>query len=215
MIVFDKVCKTYESPYCEVLKDFSEHIRQGEFVCVTGESGSGKTTLLSMILKETNPTGGTISVYGKNIENLKKGDIPGYRSSIGMIFQDFRLIEDLNAYENVRLAYMLAGGRKKDEVRRITSVFSMLGINELHKRLPSEMSGGQQQKVCLARAIVNQPRLLLADEPTGNLDPKSSEEIYALFRLINMQNITIMMVTHDIEGIKAINNKRVISLDKE
>lgn len=213
MIVFENVSKIYESPYCEAVSNFSEHIRPGECVSLIGKSGSGKTTLLSMLLKEIEPSSGRIIVNGKDISTLKYSEIPKYRLNIGVIFQDFRLVEDMNAFDNVKLAYMLSGGRMKDAVKRVTSVFSMLGIADLHKRLPKEMSGGQQQKVCLARAIVNQPRILLADEPTGNLDQESSDEIYALFRLLSMQNIGIVMATHDYEGTKKINS-RVINLEE-
>lgn len=213
MIVFEKVTKKYENPECIAVSDFSERIKPGEFVALTGKSGSGKTTLLSLILKEIEPTSGRIMVDGKDIGKYGKRNIPQYRSSLGVIFQDFKLVADMNAYDNVKLAYMLSGGRMKDSERRISSVFSMLGIENLHKRLPKEMSGGQQQKVCLARAIVNQPRILLADEPTGNLDENSSGEIFSLFRLINEQKITILMATHDLNMLKTVN-AREINLDK-
>lgn len=213
MVIYENVSKIYEEPYCEAVKDFSSHIKQGEFVALTGKSGSGKTTLLSMILKEITPSSGRIIVDGTDLDSISKVKLPKYRCQIGSIFQDFRLIEDIDAYENVRLAYMLNGGRSKDESRRVSSIFSMLGIDALHKRLPRQMSGGEQQKVCMARAIVNQPGLLIADEPTGNLDPKSSEEIFSLLKLINMQRITVIMATHDLDAVKRLGC-REINLDK-
>ena len=214
MIRFEGVSKVYDSPYCEAIMDFHEHIRPGEFAVLAGRSGSGKSTILSMILKEIEPTSGRIYVDRQDLSNIGPGKVPMYRTSIGMIFQDFRLVEDMDAYENVKLAYMLSGARMKDAPRKIAAVFKMLGIETLHKRLPKEMSGGQQQKVCLARALINTPRILLADEPTANLDYESSKEIYSLFKLINSQNITILMATHDIEGVKDCNC-RIINLDKE
>lgn len=214
MIKYEHVGKTYDEPYCEAVKDFSLWIKPGEFYAMTGESGSGKTTLLELIMKEIEPTNGKVIVDGKDISLIKKGELPMYRRSLGMIFQDFRLIPDINAFENVRLAMILADGNMKTSHHRVTSVFSMLGITHLHKKLPREMSGGEQQKVCLARAIVNQPRILLCDEPTGNLDPKASDGIFELLKLINMQGVTILLATHDIERVNALGVK-LVELRKE
>lgn len=212
MIVFEHVSKLYEGTNTLALNDISFHIQSGEFVALKGMSGSGKTTILSMILKDVNPTAGNIYINGKDISEIKNKDIPKYRSSIGMVFQDFKLVDDLNAFENIHLAYMLAGGRRQDAQRRITSVMSMLGIDHLHKRLPSQLSGGEAQKICIARAIVNQPSLLIADEPTGNLDPDSTKEIFSLLKLINSQKIAVFMASHDHEAINEIGC-RVIDLD--
>lgn len=214
MIVFDNVTKKYEieDDVLTVYQDFSETIADGEFVVVTGKSGSGKTTLLQMLLKDTEPQDGEILVDGKLLSTMSKGQIPFYRRSIGVVFQDSKLIPDLSVYDNLYVSIIATGGAGKDAAKKIANVLTMLGIDQLHKRLPMQLSGGEQQKVCLARAIINNPKILLVDEPTGNLDPTSSAEINRLLQVINNQGITVLMATHDL---KATLNKgrRIIDLD--
>ncbi|MBO6241277.1 MAG: ATP-binding cassette domain-containing protein [Butyrivibrio sp.] len=199
MIRFYNITKRYmtEDGMITVHRDFSEQIEDGEFVVVTGESGSGKTTLLKLLLKEIEPDGGEIIVDGQRLSSITKAQIPYYRRGIGVVFQDFRLIPDLCVYDNLYTTIIATGGAGKDAVRKITNILTMLGIDHLHKRFPRQMSGGEQQKVCLARAIINNPKVLLVDEPTGNLDPASSIEINRLLKVINNQGTTVVMATHD------------------
>jgi cell division transport system ATP-binding protein len=215
MISFSHVTKEYETEdgRTSVYRDFSEEIADGEFVIITGESGSGKTTLLKMLLKETEPESGQIFVDGKNIAEIKRRDIPYYRRSIGVIFQDFRLIQSENVYDNLVSAILATGGSHREAEQKIVNVLTMLGIDFLHKRYPREMSGGEQQKVCLARAIINNPKILLVDEPTGNLDPASSAEIMRLLDVVNAQGITVLMATHDIAAADRAGRRR-IDLDR-
>jgi cell division transport system ATP-binding protein len=214
MIVFDNVTKKYEieDDVLTVYQDFSETIADGEFVVVTGKSGSGKTTLLQMLLKDTEPQDGEILVDGKLLSTISKGQIPFYRRSIGVVFQDSKLIPDLSVYDNLYVSIIATGGAGKDAAKKIANVLTMLGIDHLHRRLPIQLSGGEQQKVCLARAIINNPKILLVDEPTGNLDPTSSAEINRLLQVINNQGITVLMATHDLKA--ALNKgRRIIDLD--
>lgn len=211
MITISNVTKEYltEDGLITVYKDFSEEIADGEFVMFTGESGCGKTTLLNMILKETDPDRGEIIVDGRPLSEIPKSQVPFYRRSIGVVFQDFRLIPDLCVYDNLMVTILATGGSKKDSEKKIVNVLTMLGIDHLHKRFPRQMSGGEQQKVCLARSIINNPKLLLVDEPTGNLDPASSIEINRLLQVINDQGITVVMATHDIISMGMKNRRRI------
>ncbi len=213
MIDFIDVSKKYTDESDYVFEHFNLHIDRGEIVAFIGESGIGKTTLINLLLKDIEPTSGEIIVDGKDIAKIRVRRLPYYRRELGVIFQDFRLVPELTAYENVRMAMIGAGGWNKNSLKRISSIFSMLGIARLHNKRPDEMSGGEQQKVCMARAIVNYPRILLADEPTGNLDPKSSEEIFNLLKIINNQGITVIVSTHDQERLKG-TNWRVIELNE-
>lgn len=214
MITFSNVCKSYitENGQVTVYKGFSEVIRDGEFIVLTGESGSGKTTLLKMLLKEEEPDIGNIYVDGDDLRSIKRKNVPYYRRKIGVVFQDFRLIRELSVYDNLVTAILATGGAASEAEKKIVDVLTMLGIDGLHKRLPGELSGGQQQKVCLARAMINNPKYLLVDEPTGNLDPASSAEILRLLSVIHNHGITIIMATHDMSAL-AIKDKRQINLD--
>lgn len=211
MITFSHVTKEYETEdgKTSIYNDFSQEIADGEFVVLTGESGSGKTTLLRMLLKETDPESGEIIVDGRKLSEIKRSQIPYYRRGIGVVFQDFRLIQDLSVYDNLVTAILATGGAAKDAESKITNVLTMLGIDRLHKRFPKEMSGGEQQKVCLARAIINNPKILLVDEPTGNLDPVSSADLVRLLEIIHNQGITILMATHDIAAADAPGRRRI------
>jgi len=211
IIRFDSVAKTYhgEALDCEVFTDFSAVVERGEFAVLTGASGSGKTTLIRMLLADIKPDSGKVFVNGADITKLRSRQIPAYRRTMGVIFQDYKLIKEKSAEENIRLAIMAAGAPLKDANQKIWNVAKLLGITELLKRRPDEMSGGQQQKICLARAIVNNPPILLADEPTANLDPGYSKEIMRLFKVINSMGYTLFVATQDpviadAEGIKRI-----------
>ena len=215
MIIFDRVSKKYEGEDTPVFTDFSERIEDGEFIILKGESGIGKTTLIRLITKETEADSGEITVGRYRLSEIKKNKIPEYRREIGVIFQDFRLFTDYTVYGNLELTLSLTGCDRRSAEEKITHVLTMMGIDHLHKRYPNELSGGEQQKVCMARAIINNPMVVLADEPTGNLDPASSAEIAELLSIIHRQGITVIMATHDISTVEALGDTvRVISLDK-
>ena len=198
MISIDNVYKRFGDE--TVFSGFTEHIDEGEFVFLTGESGSGKSTLIRMLLMETEPDSGSITVNGQVLSDIPEKDIPYYRRSIGVIFQDFRLFDDYTVYGNLDLTLSLTSGRGKETEMRITNILKLLGIDRLFKRYPKELSGGEKQKVCMARALINDPKVLLADEPTGNLDPGSSGEIIRLLELIHRHGTTVIMATHDYEN---------------
>jgi len=209
MIDFIDVSKKYNEESEYVFEHFNLHVNRGEILALAGSSGIGKTTLINLLLRDILPTSGRIIVDGRNIEKIPNRKIPYYRRELGIIFQDFRLIPELTAYENVRIAMVGAGGWGRNGIKRISSVFSMLGIARLHNKKVCELSGGEQQKVCMARAIINYPRILLCDEPTGNLDPGSSEEIFTLLEIINRQGITVIVSTHDYERLNRTNWRRI------
>ena len=197
MIEFSHIKKTYPEPVTEVFQDFSERIEKGEFVIVTGESGSGKSTLISMILLETVPDAGKIFVSGQDILSIKRKNIYKYRRQLGVIFQDLRLIPEKNIYDNIMLARKAIQAPAKESYTKIWGIAKMLGIAELLKRFPDELSGGEKQKACLARAMVNNPPVLLADEPTSNLDPEAAAEIRRLLEILHAQGTTIFLATQD------------------
>ena len=198
MIDIRELRKTYDESEGPVFDGFSEHVERGEFVLITGKSGSGKSTLIKLLLKETEPDSGVITVDGKNLAGIPRSGIPAYRRGIGVIFQDFRLFDDYTVYGNMELVLSLTGGRPKGAEQRIVNILRLMGVDHLHKRYPKELSGGEQQKVCMARALINSPSVLLADEPTGNLDPSSSAEIFRLMEVAHRQGVTVVMATHDI-----------------
>ncbi len=197
-----------------MFSSFSERIEKGEFILLTGRSGSGKTTLLRFLLKEDEPDSGEIYVNGQLLSDIKRSDIPSYRRQIGVVFQDFRLFEEYTVYGNLEMTLLLTGGRRREAEQRVTAVLRMLGIDRLYKRYPKELSGGEKQKVCLARALINNPSIVLADEPTGNLDPEASVEIMRLMELIHRKGVTVLMATHDLAAIEELaHTGRRISLD--
>ncbi len=215
MISFENINKKYEGDERPVFQDFSEHIEPGELILITGKSGSGKSTLISMLLKDTEPDSGRIVVDRQDISLISRNKIPLYRRSIGVIFQDFKLFNEYTVYGNLELTLNITGGRLKDTEKRITDILKLLGIDRLYKRYPEELSGGEKQKVCMARAIINDPKILLADEPTGNLDPASSREIMRLINVVNRQGTTVLMATHDYgTAADILPDHRRISLDK-
>ena len=212
MITLDHVSKSY-STGAPALNDVSLHIDQGEFVFIVGDSGSGKSTLIKLLLRELLPTSGTIKVNGTDVGSLKHRRIPKFRRNIGVVFQDFRLLKDRNVYENVAFAQRVVETPNKEIKRNVPSVLSTVGLAGKYKMRPRQLSGGEQQRVALARALVNRPPILLADEPTGNLDPKNSWEIMKLLEEINADGTTVLVVTHNREIVNAMK-KRVITMNK-
>ena len=212
MITLDHVSKTYSSGV-EALNDVSLHIDAGEFVFIVGDSGSGKSTLIKLLLRELIPTSGEITVNGINIGKLRHSKIPMYRRTLGVVFQDFRLLKDRNVYENVAFAQRIIQTPGREIKRNVPSILSTVGLAGKYKAKPKQLSGGEQQRVALARALVNNPPILLADEPTGNLDPNNSWEIMKLFEEINETGTTVVVVTHNREIVNAMK-KRVIAMNK-
>ena len=210
MIEFRNVNKIY-STGTEAVHNANFKIDKGEFAFLIGASGSGKSTLIKLILKEENPTSGKIIINGRDTTFLKQKKIPFLRRSMGVVFQDFRLLPDRTVYENVAFAMYVVKATPRQIRRQVPMVLSLVGLSDKAKMYPQELSGGEQQRVSLARALVNNPSMLIADEPTGNLDPATSKEIMTLLNDINLRGTTIVMATHD----KAIVNrmkKRVIQI---
>ena len=212
MIVLDNVSKEYSNGVAAI-NGINLHIEQGEFVFVVGDSGSGKSTLIKLLLKELEPTSGVIRVNGVNLGRMKKRAIPKYRRKIGCVFQDFRLLKDRNVYENVAFAQRVVVTPTREIKKNVPAMLSLVGLAEKYKSYPRQLSGGEQQRVALARALVNSPDILLADEPTGNLDPKTSREIMKLLEEINARGTTVLVVTHD-QAIVNTLKKRVIRMQK-
>ena len=198
-----------------VFEDFSIHIQRGEFVLITGKSGSGKSTLINLMVKELDGYTGSIRIDGTEVSKVEPRNVPVFRRKIGVVFQDAKLFDEMTVYGNLELVLSMLGLKKNQMDQRIASVLSLMGIEHLYMRHPRELSGGEIQKVCMARAILNYPPILLADEPTGNLDPSASEEIFRLLEIIHRQGTTVVMVTHDPETAERIQTThRVISLDQ-
>ena len=188
-------------------------IDKGEFVFVVGNSGSGKSTLIKLLLKELEPTEGTIEVNGQILNTMKRRKVPKYRRGVGVVFQDFRLLKDRNVFENVAFAQRVIERPNRVIKKRVPEVLTLVGLAEKYKSYPRELSGGEQQRVALARALVNRPNILLADEPTGNLDPKTSFEIMKLLEEINERGTTVLVVTHNRDIVNTMK-KRVIAMKK-
>lgn len=197
-----------------MFEDFNALIQQGEMILLTGKSGAGKTTLLRLLMKETPLTGGKITVFGEDISLMGRNEVPFYRRKIGIVFQEPSLVSRLNVYENVELARLAAGGSKRDSRTAISSLLRLTGISHLHKSCPEQLSGGEKQRVCLARALANYPKLLPADEPTGNLSPAESREIMKLFEVVHQQGITVIIATHDVPNAAGLPY-REIPLERE
>ncbi len=212
MLSLDHVTMKYPTGTA-ALNDVSFHINKGEFVFIVGSSGSGKTTLIKLLLKELEPTTGTIKVAGKDYSKLKRRDVPKVRREIGTVFQNFRLLKDRTVYENVAFAQRVVETPPRFIRRAVPSMLTMVGLADKYKSYPNELSGGEQQRVALARAMVNNPSILLADEPTGNLDPKNTWDIMNMFDEVNKRGTTVVVVTHDKEIVNAMK-KRVITLKK-
>ena len=212
MIILNDVSKNYEKGIA-ALNNVSIHIKPGEFVFVVGASGSGKSTLIKLLLKELEPTEGEIIINGQDLSRLKPKKVPKFRRNIGVVFQDFRLLPDRNVYENIAFAQRVIETPSKQIRRSVPSMLSMVGLAEKYKSYPKQLSGGEQQRVALARALVNKPAILLADEPTGNLDPKNSWEIMRLLEEVNEAGTTVVVVTHSQDIVDKMK-KRVIALEK-
>lgn len=212
MITLENVSKSYAKGQ-PALNDVSLHIDKGEFVFIVGNSGSGKSTLIKLLLKELEPTSGTIIVNDQNLGKMKRRKVPKYRRGVGVVFQDFRLLKDRNVYENVAFAQRVIERPNRVIKKRVPEILTLVGLAEKYKSFPRELSGGEQQRVALARALVNRPNILLADEPTGNLDPKNSLEIMKLLEEINERGTTVLVVTHNREIVNSLR-KRVITMRK-
>lgn len=211
MITFDKVTKLYQRGAHPALDDVSIDVERGEFVFLVGPSGSGKSTMLSLILAEERPTSGRVHVLGKDLSKVSQRRVPLLRRQIGAVFQDFRLLGDKNAYENVMLALQVIGAPRHRIKTEVPEVIEMVGLEGKEKRYMTELSGGERQRVAIARAMVNRPQVLLADEPTGNLDLETGMSIMRLLDRINRSGTTVVMATHDQSIVNQLR-KRVVEL---
>ena len=212
MIKLEHVSKSY-SAGIPALNDVSLNIEEGEFVFVVGDSGSGKSTLIKLLLKELEPTEGTITINGRKLNKIRRRQIPKFRRNIGVVFQDFRLLKDRNIYDNVAFAQKVIGESNRSIKKNVPKLLSMVGLAAKYRSYPRQLSGGEQQRVAIARALINKPKILLADEPTGNLDANNAWEIMKEMLEINEQGTTVVVVTHNLEIVKAMN-KRVITMQK-
>lgn len=209
MISFENVTKTYTDTQETVLDHISFRILPGGMVFLLGESGSGKTTLLRLLLREETADSGVIRINGQDIAKLKQSRIPEYRRRLGFVFQDFKLLQEQTVYDNVALAKRIAGAKEKDIQAQVTMALRIVGLEKDFHKCVSQLSGGEQQKVCVARAIVGNPYCILADEPTGNLDARQAKEIMRLFEKINGLGITVLIATHDLEAIQGLDYPRL------
>ena len=211
MIELINVTKKYDNGTL-ALENVNIQIENGEFVFLVGSSGAGKTTVTKLLMREENVTSGEVFLYGEDITKISDKEIPYLRRKMGVVFQDFRLLEDRTVYENVEFAMRVVGASRREIRRRVPVVLNMVGLNYKAKMLPRELSGGEQQRVALARALVNNPSILIADEPTGNLNPKTAMEIMEIFESINQMGTTIIMATHA-KDIVDMMHKRVIEIN--
>ncbi len=212
MIEFRDVTKSYGNN-CVALENFNLTVSDGEFVFVVGPSGSGKSTFLKLLTKEEEPTSGDIIINSVNLSKMKKRQIPYLRRTMGIVFQDFRVIEKMTVFENVAFGMHVVGAKARDIRKRVPYVLSLVDLSDKARRKVSELSGGEKQRVGLARALVNNPSMIIADEPTGNIDPSMSYEIVELLSQINKCGTTVIMVTHDISIVKKFNF-RVVEISK-
>ena len=210
-IIFNNVTKKYSNSTI-ALKDVSLSVNEGEFVFVIGASGSGKSTFLKLILKEEEITSGNINVFGTDINSMKKNEIPYYRRTMGIVFQDFRIIENMTVFQNVEFAMRVVGAPPREIRKRVPYVLSLFSIENKANSFPRELSGGEKQRVGIARALVNNPNLIIADEPTGNIDPSMSYEIIELLSEINKKGTTVIVVTHDLSVVEKFPF-RIVELD--
>ena len=211
MVQMNDVKMVYGNTEAAALNGISFTINEGEFVFLVGPSGSGKTTIIKLITGELSPTSGQIAVNGFDMQGIKRRKLPKLRRTLGVIFQDFRLIDKMTVYENVAFAMRVVGASNKEIRRRVPQVLELVGLADREKRFPAELSGGEQQRVAIARALVNNPRMIIADEPTGNIDPALSYEIVDLLSAINERGTTVLMVTHEHSLVKHFH-KRIIQI---
>lgn len=211
IIAMDDVSKQYQTGV-DALKNITLRIENGEFVFVVGKSGSGKSTFIKLLLKELDPTSGKLYIAGRLVNKLKRKQVPLYRRNIGVVFQDFRLLKDRTVFENVAFAQRIIGRNKREIIRNVTTMLTIVGLTDKAEAYPNELSGGEQQRVAIARALVNQPTILLADEPTGNLDPQNAWEIMMLLQEVNKMGTTVVVVTHN-NDIVDVMQKRVVTLE--
>ena len=212
MITLENVSKSYQTGVA-ALSDVTLHIQKGEFVFIVGDSGSGKSTLIKLLLRELTPTSGRVIVNNYDLSKLRRRKIAKFRRNIGVVFQDFRLLKDRNVYENVAFAQRVIEVPTRQIRKNVPAMLSLVGLASKYKAKPKQLSGGEQQRVALARALVNNPPILLADEPTGNLDPRNSWEIMKLLEEINKRGTTVLVVTHNREIVNAMR-KRVVTVKK-
>ena len=214
LIVLENVTKSYQTLNgAHALNGVNLKIKKGEFVFIVGDSGSGKSTLIKLMLRELVPTTGEIYVNGQNLARLKHRQVPMYRRNLGVVFQDFRLLKDRNVYENVAFAQRIVQTPSREIKKNVPAILSIVGLAGKYKAKPKQLSGGEQQRVAMARALINKPPILLCDEPTGNLDPKNSWEIMKLLEQINKRGTTVIVVTHNREIVNEMQ-KRVVTLKK-
>jgi len=212
VLQFKNVTKTYENTNVTALENVSLDIQKGEFVFLVGHSGAGKSTLIKLITAEEKATSGEIIINDINVNKLKRKEIPYYRRTLGMVFQDFRLLDNKTVMENVAYAMRVVGATKRQIRRRAPDVLGRVGLSQKAHFLPDELSGGEQQRVAIARALANNPNLIIADEPTGNLDPDTSKEIMEYLEEINRSGTTVIVATHDKDIVNRMH-KRVIAVD--
>jgi cell division transport system ATP-binding protein len=212
MIVLDRVSKTYIRKTGPVLNRVTMHISPKEFVIVVGQSGAGKTTLLRLLTREEKPTSGKIIVGGIDYDKLSDREIPMLRRKIGVVFQDFKLLSNRNVFENVAFALEIVGASKKEIQKTVPKVLDIVNLSGKEKRMPLELSGGETQRVAIARAIVRQPKILIADEPTGNLDPKHAWDVIKVLEKINRFGTTVLLTTHNVSIVNRLK-RRVITLE--
>ncbi|MCR5210115.1 MAG: cell division ATP-binding protein FtsE [Lachnospiraceae bacterium] len=213
MIVLDNVTKYYEHKPSPALNKVNITIKKGEFVFIVGESGSGKSTLIRLLLRETLPTEGSITVGDFKLDKLRRSRVPKLRRNMGVVFQDFRLLKDRNVYDNVAFAQRIVEASPRQMRKNVPEILGKVGLAGKYRARTDELSGGEQQRVALARALVNKPQILLADEPTGNLDPKNTIEIMNLLEQVNKEGTTVLVVTHNDKIVNNMNH-RVITIKK-
>ena len=211
MLYFDRVSKEYDNGV-KVLDNISLTIHQGELVSIVGHSGAGKTTMIKLLLAEEKPSEGTVSFHSDNIHKLKGGDMTKYRRKVGVVFQDFRLIPNKTAYENIAFAMEAAGKHDDDIEEDVPHVLDLVDLKDKRDHFPHQLSGGEQQRVAIARAIINRPEIIIADEPTGNLDPLNTYDIVQILKKINDLGTTVILTTHN-KGIVDNLGRRVITME--
>ena len=212
MIEFCNVSKVYKKEFTAV-KDINLKIQDGEFLFIVGKSGAGKSTLIKLLLREINPSDGVITYSGQNITKIKKRNVAKYRRKMGFVFQDYRLLPKLTVYENVAFAMEMICCDSKTIRREVPLVLSMVGLSDKAKYYPDELSGGEQKRVAIARAVINKPEAIIADEPTGNLDAETSKEIIKILTEINKRGTTVIMATHDMNIVNSCQ-KRIVELKR-